>query len=104
MTTASLGGNIEVPAIDGSRARVTLPAGTQSNRQFRLKGKGMRILRSNARGDMYIEVTVETPVNLTKRQRELLQSFEEAGKGRQTSPESEGFFTRVREFWDDLTE
>jgi len=104
MTTASLGGMIEVPAIDGSRARVTLPAGTQSNRQFRLKGKGMRILRSNARGDMYIEVTVETPVNLTKRQRELLQSFEEAGKGRRTSPESEGFFTRVREFWDDLTE
>jgi molecular chaperone DnaJ len=104
MTTASLGGTIEVPAIDGSRAHVTLPPGTQSNRQFRLKDKGMRILRSNARGDMYIEVTVETPVNLTKRQKELLQSFEEAGKGRRTSPESEGFFTRVREFWDDLTE
>jgi molecular chaperone DnaJ len=104
MTTASLGGTIEVPAIDGSRARVTLPAGTQSNRQFRLKDKGMRILRSNARGDMYIEVTVETPVNLTKRQKELLQSFEEAGKGRRTSPESESFFTRVKEFWDDLTE
>ena len=104
MTTASLGGTIEVPAIDGSRARVTLPPGTQSNRQFRLKNKGMRILRSNARGDMYIEVTIETPVDLTKRQRELLQDFEEAGKGRRTSPESEGFFTRVKEFWDDLTE
>ena len=104
MTTASLGGTIEVPAIDGSRARVTLPPGTQSNRQFRLKDKGMRILRSNARGDMYIEVTIETPVDLTKRQRELLQDFEEAGKGRRTSPESEGFFTRVKEFWDDLTE
>ncbi len=104
MTTASLGGTIEVPAIDGSRARVTLPPGTQSNRQFRLKNKGMRILRSNARGDMYIEVTIETPVNLTKRQKELLQAFEEAGKGRCTSPESEGFFTRVKEFWDDLTE
>ncbi len=104
MTTASLGGTIEVPAIDGSRARVTLPPGTQSNRRFRLKDKGMRILRSNARGDMYIEVTIETPVNLTKRQKELLQAFEEAGKGRRTSPESEGFFTRVKEFWDDLTE
>jgi molecular chaperone DnaJ len=104
MTTASLGGTIEVPAIDGSRARITLPPGTQSNRQFRLKAKGMRILRSNARGDMYIEVTVETPVNLTKRQRELLQTFEEAGKGRRTSPESEGFFVRVKEFWEDLTE
>ena len=104
MTTASLGGTIEVPAIDGSRTRITLPPGTQSNRRFRLKDKGMRILRSNARGDMYIEVTIETPVNLTKRQKELLQAFEEAGKGRGTSPESEGFFTRVKEFWDDLTE
>jgi molecular chaperone DnaJ len=104
MTTASLGGTIEVPAIDGSRARITLPAGTQSNRQFRLKDKGMRILRSNARGDMYVEVSVETPVNLTKRQKELLRSFEEEGKGRRTSPESEGFFTRVKEFWEDLTE
>jgi molecular chaperone DnaJ len=53
---------------------------------------------------MYVEVTVETPVNLTKRQRELLQSFEEAGKGRRTSPESEGFFARAKEFWEDLTE
>jgi len=104
MTTASLGGTIEVPAIDGSRARITLPAGTQSNRQFRLKDKGMRILRSNARGDMYVEVSVETPVNLTKRQKELLKTFEEEGKGRRTSPESEGFFTRVKEFWEDLTE
>ncbi len=104
MITASLGGNIEVPTIDGNRARITLPAGTQSSRQFRLKDKGMRILRSNARGDMYIEVTVETPVNLTKRQKELLQEFQTEGKGRRTSPESEGFFTRVKEFWEDLTE
>ncbi len=103
-TRARRGGTIEGPAIDGSRARVTLPPGTQSNRQFRLKAKGMRILRSNARGDMYIEVTVETPVNPTTRQKELLQNFEDAGKGRRTSPESEGFFTRVKEFWDDLTE
>ncbi|MCH7796581.1 MAG: molecular chaperone DnaJ, partial [Proteobacteria bacterium] len=66
--------------------------------------KGMRILRSIARGDMYVEVTVETPVNLTKRQKDLLEEFETAGKGRRTSPESEGFFARVKEFWDDLTE
>jgi molecular chaperone DnaJ len=104
MTTASLGGTIEVPTIDGSRARVALPTGTQSSRQFRLKGKGMRILRSNARGDMYVDVTVETPVNLTKRQKELLRAFEEEGKGRRTSPESEGFFARVKEFWEDFTE
>jgi molecular chaperone DnaJ len=104
MTTASLGGTIEVPTIDGNRARITLPTGTQTSRQFRLKGKGMRILRSNARGDMYVDVTVETPVNLTKRQKELLRAFEEEGKGRRTSPESEGFFVRVKEFWEDLTE
>ena len=104
MTTASLGGGIEVPTIDGNRARITLPAGTQSGRRFRLKGKGMRILRSSARGDMYVEVTVETPVNLTKRQKDLLEEFEGAGKGRRTSPESEGFFARVKEFWEDLTE
>jgi molecular chaperone DnaJ len=64
----------------------------------------MRVLHSNARGDMYAEVMVETPVNLTKRQQELLREFETAGKGRKTSPESEGFFTRVKEFWEDLTE
>jgi len=104
MTTATLGGTIEVPTIDGSRARITLPSGTQSSHQFRLKGKGMRVLRSNARGDMYAEVLVETPVNLTKRQEELLREFDVAGKGRKTSPESEGFFARVKEFWEDLTE
>jgi molecular chaperone DnaJ len=104
MTTAVLGGTIEVPTIDGSRARITLPSGTQSSHQFRLKGKGMQVLRSKARGDMYAEVVVETPVNLTARQEELLREFETAGKGRKTSPESEGFFARVKEFWEDLTE
>ena len=104
MTTAALGGAIEVPTIDGARAKINVPSGTQTNRQFRLKGKGMKVLRSNARGDMYVEVNVETPVNLTKRQQELLREFETAGKGRKTSPESEGFFARVKEFWEDLTE
>ena len=104
MTTATLGGNVEVPAIDGSRARVTVPEGTQSGHRFRLKGKGMTVLRSNARGDMYIEVQVETPVNLSKRQKELLKEFEAAAKGRKMNPESEGFFARVKEFWEDLTE
>ncbi|MFQ5468438.1 MAG: molecular chaperone DnaJ [Kiloniellaceae bacterium] len=104
MTTAALGGAIEVPTIDGGRARIVVPAGTQSNRQFRLKGKGMRVMRSKARGDMYVEVNVETPVNLTKRQEELLREFDAASKGKKTSPESEGFFARVKEFWEDLTE
>ena len=104
MVTAILGGSIEVPTVDGGKARIALPAGTQSGKQFRLRGKGMTILRQAARGDMYVEVDVETPVNLTKRQKELLKEFEDAGKGRDTSPESSGFFSRVKELWDDLTD
>jgi molecular chaperone DnaJ len=104
MPTAALGGSLEVPAIDGSRAKLTVPAGSQSGRQFRLRGKGMSVLRSPARGDMYIEIVVETPVNLSKRQQELLREFEEAGGGKNTSPETEGFFARVKEFFGDLRE
>jgi len=102
MTTAALGGQVEVPTIDGSRARVTIPAGTQSGHQFRLRAKGMSVLRSPARGDMYIEAVVETPRNLTKHQQDLLREFEKVGETAKTSPDSEGFFARVREFWDDL--
>jgi molecular chaperone DnaJ len=101
---AALGGSIEVPSVDGSRAKVNIPSGTQGGHQFRLKGKGMSVLRSTARGDMYVQVIVETPVNLTKRQQELLREFEKAGDGHRTSPESEGFFARVREFFEDLRE
>ena len=78
---ATLGGTIEVPTIEGARARVNIPTGTQTGHQFRLKGKGMTMLRSNARGDMYIRAMVETPVNLSKRQQELLREFEGAGRG-----------------------
>jgi molecular chaperone DnaJ len=104
MTTAALGGTIEVPTIDGSRARVKISSGAQTGQQYRLKGRGMTMLRSNARGDMYIEIAVETPVNLTKRQQELLREFEAAGKSGKTSPQSDGFFAKVKEFWEDLTE
>ncbi len=103
MVTASLGGAIEVPTVDGARARVNVPAGTQSGRQFRLKGKGMTPMRGAARGDMYIQAEIETPVNLTKRQQELLHEFKAAG-GKQTSPESEGFFAKVKDLWEDLRE
>ncbi len=103
-TTAALGGAIEVPTVEGSRTRVTVPPGTQSGHQFRLRGKGMTVLRSAVRGDMYIQAIVETPVNLTKRQQELLREFEQAGESRKTNPESEGFFARVKEFFEDLRE
>ena len=103
-TTAALGGTVEVPSVDGSRARVTVPPGTQSGHQFRLRGKGMSVLRSAARGDMFVEAVVETPINLTKRQQELLRELEKEGEDRRTHPESEGFFARVKEFFEDLRE
>lgn len=102
MTTAALGGSIEVPSLDGTRAKVTIPAGTQSGHQFRLRGKGMPVMRGSSRGDMYIEAIAETPVNLTARQKELLQEFESAGSRKRTSPQSEGFFSKMKELWDDL--
>jgi len=104
MVTATLGGPIEVPTIDGTRARVNVPAGTQTGHQFRLRAKGMSVLRSTQRGDMHIEAIIETPVNLSKRQREILREFEEESAGKSNSPESAGFFAKVRELWDDLTD
>ena len=104
ITTAALGGAIEVPTVEGGRTKVTVPAGTQSGHQFRLRGKGMTVLRSSLRGEMFIEVIVETPQNLTKRQQELLREFEKEGDGGRTYPESEGFFARVKEFFEDLRE
>jgi len=98
MTTAAMGGEIEVPTIDGKKARVTVPEGSQTGKQFRLKAKGMPVLRSSQPGDMYIQVSVETPVNLTRRQRELLREFEK--DARNNSPESEGFFAKAKAFWD----
>ena len=103
-TTAALGGSIEVPTVEGTRTKVTVPAGTQSGHRFRLKGKGMTVLRSPLRGDMYVNAVVETPVNLTKRQQELLREFEKESADGKTHPESEGFFARVKEFFEDLRE
>ncbi|MCZ7661258.1 MAG: molecular chaperone DnaJ [Xanthobacteraceae bacterium] len=101
LVTAALGGGFEVPTIDGGKTRVKVPEGTQSGRRFRLQGKGMPVLRSREVGDMYVQVVVETPQNLTKRQRELLQEFEKQSS-QDTHPESAGFFSRVKEFFDGL--
>jgi len=97
MTTAALGGTIEVPTLDGSRAKVQIPAGAQTGRQFRLKNKGMSVLNSAGRGDMYVQVVIETPVNLTKRQKELLEEFAAESGEAETSPEAAGFFAKVKE-------
>ena len=96
MVQATLGGNIEVPTLDGKAARINIPAGAQAGHQFRLRAKGMPIVRSTQRGDMYIEINVETPTNLTAKQKELLKEFEKAGK---TSPEADGFFSKVKEMF-----
>ncbi len=102
MVTAALGGEFTTPTIDGSDAKVKIPAGTQTGKQFRLRGKGMPILRSRDTGDLYIQVVIETPQNLTKRQRELLEEFE-AECSKDTHPESHGFLSRVRDFFDGIS-
>ena len=100
MAAAALGGDIEVPTIDGGRSRVKVPAGSQSGRQMRLRVKGMPAVRSNQVGDMFIELAVETPVNLTIRQKELLREFEELSED--NNPESSSFFSSVKSFWDSM--
>lgn len=100
MTTAALGGSVEVPTLDGGQARITLPEGTQTGKQFRLRGKGMPSLQQSGfgagNGDLYIQVMVETPVKLSKKQRELLEEFAKLDS-EESSPESTGFFDKVKE-------
>ena len=104
ITTAILGGEIEVPTIDGKKARLNIPAGTQSETQFRLKGKGMTILRQKRRGDMYVKTSVEIPVNLNNKQKSILKDFEkEGGISKAHSPRSQSFFKKIKEVWKDFT-
>ncbi len=102
-TTAALGGAFEVPTIEGGKAEVKIPAGTQNGQQFRLKGKGMSILRSQSRGDLYVDIFVETPVKLSKKQEELMKELDKTFVDGHNSPESEGFFDNVKKFWEGLT-
>lgn len=98
IATAALGGEVEVPTIDGGRSRVKVPAGSQTGKQMRLRGKGMPALRGAGQGDMMIELAVETPVNLTSRQKEILREFE--GLSGDNNPEGNSFFSKVKGFWD----
>lgn len=100
MATATLGGEIDAPTLDGGRTRVKVPAGVQSGKQLRLRGKGMPALRGAGAGDLYIELAVETPVNLTQRQRDLLKEFE--AEGRDNHPETQDFFSKVKSFWESM--
>ncbi|MGA7323609.1 MAG: molecular chaperone DnaJ [Rhodomicrobium sp.] len=99
MATAALGGQIEVPTIDGGRARIKVPEGTKTSEQFRLKSKGMPVLRSKLTGDLYIQVEVETPQNLSRKQKDLLKEFEKASNDA-THPEAAGFLNKIKAFWD----
>ncbi|NOR61380.1 MAG: molecular chaperone DnaJ [Rhodobacteraceae bacterium] len=101
MTTAALGGELEAPTIDGGRTKVKVPSGVQSGKQLRLRGKGMPALRGSGVGDLYIELGVETPTNLTSRQKELLREFEAESKD--NNPASHDFFSRVKSFWEGMT-
>lgn len=101
MTTAALGGQVDVPTVEGARARITVNPGTQTGTQFRLRGKGMSVLRSPARGDLYVEALVETPVNLSRQQKQILEDFAETNSA-SSSPQASGFFDRVRDLWEDL--
>ncbi|HVG51733.1 MAG TPA: molecular chaperone DnaJ, partial [Xanthobacteraceae bacterium] len=98
MVTAALGGELDVPIIDGGQSRIKIPAGSQSGRRVRLQGKGMPVLRQKQTGDMYVQVRVETPQNLTKKQRELLAEFEKLSS-QETQPEAAGFFGKVKDFF-----
>ncbi|WP_424178121.1 molecular chaperone DnaJ [Yoonia sp. TsM2_T14_4] len=100
IATAALGGEIEVPTIDGGRSRVKVPEGSQSGRQMRLRGKGMPALRGGPSGDMMIELTVETPVKLTARQREILREFDKLSE--ENNPQGSSFFASVKSFWDSM--
>lgn len=103
MTTAALGGDIEIPTIDGGRTKVKIPAGAQSGNRMRLRGKGMSVLRSNQRGDMYVELSIETPTKMSTRQKELLEEFAELS-GDEVSPQSTGFLNKAKKFWEELTD
>lgn len=106
ITTAALGGDIDVPALDREKTVIKVPAGTQTGKQFRVRGKGMPALNSGGFGDLVIQVEVETPVKLTKRQRELLEEFQtiETSEGGRNTPKSQGFFDKLKDAWNELTD
>jgi len=100
MPTAAIGGEVEVPTIDGGKSRVKVPPGSQTGKQMRLRSKGMPALRGGGTGDMLIELAVETPVNLTSKQKDLLREFEKMSED--NNPEGRSFFSKVRSFWDGM--
>jgi len=95
---AALGTAIEIPTIDGGKAKIKIPSGTQSGKQFRLKGKGMPYLRGSENGDLYVKVNTEVPVSLNKEQKELLEKFREI-ENEKSNPSIKKFFQKAKSFW-----
>ena len=102
-TTAALGGSIEIPGMDGEGLSVDIPAGIQSGKQLRKRGAGMPVLQGRGRGDLVVEISVETPTKLSARQKEILRELQSTETGDEC-PQSKGFFDRIKEAWNDLTE
>ncbi|MEK9794484.1 MAG: molecular chaperone DnaJ [Hyphomicrobiales bacterium] len=98
MATAALGGQIDIPTIDGSKLSVSIPEGSQNNKHLRLRGKGMPILRQKNFGDLHLQISVETPVNLSKKQKQLLEEFQNISNEK-NNPVSDGFFKKLRDLW-----
>ena len=98
MADAALGVNVEVPTIDGGKAKVKIPAGTQNGKQFRLKEKGMPVMRNRSYGDLYIQAITEVPTSLTKEQKNLLQNFKKLEDAK-TNPIMKEFFEKAKKFW-----
>lgn len=102
-TAAALGGEIEIPGLDGEKITIDIPAGIQSGKQLRKRGEGMPVLQGRGRGDLVVEIMVETPTRLTARQKELLRELQASETGDEC-PQSKGFFDRLKDAWSDLTE
>ena len=100
MVSATLGGDIEAPTLDGGKTRVKVPAGIQSGKQLRLRGKGMPNIRGGSFGDLYIELNIETPVNLNETQKDLLREFEKSLLENSNNPKYSNFFSKVKSFWE----
>jgi molecular chaperone DnaJ len=102
-TTAALGGSITVPGLDRVEHEIRIPVGIQSGKQLRQRGAGMPVLNSRGMGDLVVQIEVETPTKLTAKQKELLEAFRETETGDEC-PQSTGFFAKLKDMWDDLTE
>ena len=98
VTDATLGTTLEVPTIDGGKAKVKIPSGTQSGKRFRLKGKGMPLMRGSGYGDLYIQIITEVPISLTSEQKELLEKFRIL-ENNKSNPTIKKFFEKAKSFW-----